>query len=86
MYNCIDILYLKYKDHKSLLIHYSENSHIQQRTVPMKMVSVIAPDMEICVHLTSSQFLLESKTPCQSYKAKIKAKFKSRFLALNLQI
>lgn len=79
MYNCIDISYLKYKDHKSVLIHYSENSHIQQRTVPMKMISVIAPDMETCVHLTSSLFPLEGKTPCQSYKAKIKAKFKSRF-------
>lgn len=79
MYNCIDISYLKYKDHKSVLIRYSENSHIQQRTVPMKMTSVIAPDMETCAHLTNSQFPLEGKTPCQSHKAKIKAKFKSRF-------
>lgn len=81
MYNCIDVSYLKYKDHKSVLIHYSENSHIQQRTVPMKMTSVIAPDMETCAHLTSSQFPLEGKTPCQSHKAKINQNLNLGFLA-----
>lgn len=68
MYNCIDISYLKYKDHKSVLIHYSEKSHIQQRTVPVKMTSVIASDMETCAHLTSSQFPLEGKTLCHHIK------------------
>lgn len=39
---------------KSALIHYSQNSHIKQRKAAIKVTSVIAPDVEICVHLTSS--------------------------------